>query len=229
MNNLRLTLVAVILTVTGTLFAAEFSAEKIHHYAAYVRVTPEVKDYIRELPPEAINQIADQLDFKKDGRGKNMLFFSFTCSKASQLQLKGIEFDEDYIFGKLTSFVRSAIKKGHVRKGSGAMNSLSNFDHPEVIKLAKELEESDDELTRSNAKLLLKKHEQRKSAEEQRIKRGVRPVESDNKNRTNKNQSKNHVESNSDKAKKSQSSSKWLYIVLVIIFTSGVFWYLKRK
>ena len=34
------------LTVTGVLSAAEFSKEKIHHYASYVRATPEIKQYI---------------------------------------------------------------------------------------------------------------------------------------------------------------------------------------
>jgi hypothetical protein len=173
MTIVRCSLPPLLLVLAGMVtLAAEFSVEKIHQYASNVRVSQEAKEYIDGLPPEAIVRIADQLDFSKDGRGKNAFFFSFTCRKASQLQSEGIRFDEDYVFGKLTDFVREAIKKGDVGRGSGAMISLADYDHPKVIELAQELQGSEDEFTRDSATRVLESHARRLRVRERERKAG---------------------------------------------------------
>lgn len=229
MNSLRFILVILVLTTTGILSASEFSVEKIHRYASYVRATPEVKDYIQGLPPEAINQIVDQLNFGGDGRGKNMFFFSFTCSKISQLRSKGIQFDEDYIFGKLTSFVRSAIANGHVGMGGGAMNSLSKYDHPEVLKLAKELQESNHELTQNNAKLLLKKNEQRENGELRRGKQGQRRTPSSEPSPELNNIKYSSAADQKQKDQEKQKKATWLLVLgIAMLFVIFIFFLRKR-
>lgn len=159
---MRILSVILVFSLAPYLLAVEFSVEKIHEYASHVRVSPEAKDYIDALAPETITEIVDQLNFDRDGRGQNTFFFSFSCRKAAQLQQQNVPFDEDYVFSKLTDFVRSALKKGDVGIGGGAMNSLKRFDHPTIIELAKELKESENELTRDNALKLLEHSEKRK-------------------------------------------------------------------
>ena len=94
---------AIAIFAAQALSAADFSADKIRHHSSDTRIGREAREYIRDLPYEAIIQIVDQLDFNKDSRGRNTFIMSFTYMKVKQLEAKGIDYDKDYVFSKSVS------------------------------------------------------------------------------------------------------------------------------
>lgn len=146
-----------------TLFggASEFSTEKIHHYASLMRISVEGKKYLIGLGPEDVERILEQLDFSKDGRGKNMQFFSFTLSKIEQFERTNTDYGRQEVFSKMVSFLRSCMEKGDALTAANAMSSFQRLgiDHPDVIALAQDLRDGDHEFARENAKRFLESQE----------------------------------------------------------------------
>ena len=141
--------------------AAEFSKDKIHHYASLMRIPEEGKMYLRFLGPDDVEQIVDQLDFSKDDRGKNMHFFAFALSKIEQFEGTNIDYGKDEAISRLVEFLRSCMEKGDVDAASDAISSFERLgiDHPDVIALAQDLRDGDHEFARENAKKYLESQE----------------------------------------------------------------------
>lgn len=213
--------------IVGNVYSDEAFIQELDSHILKDRLGKEDKEYICSLSPESLNLIVDELVMDGSRRGRNDAIFSAALIHLRQLEKTGTSYDKKYVFEKLVAFARYSISKDKEFGGS-FMNYFMGLEHPLVLGLANDLLESENEMTRDNAKRLIKRHEEKKRVDAQRRNSKIR----DSREIANPTRNENE-QASSEKRKNTDSKEflfpQWIYIVAVLFFTIFGFLYVRHK
>jgi len=212
----------IFLFLIGKAYADEAFIKELESHIMQGRLQKENKEYLRSLPPEALNLIVDEFIMDGRRRGRNDAIFSAASLHLRQLEKDKTPYDKDYTIGKLVEFARYRIDN---KASAGAfMNYFMGLDHPLVLELAKDILSSGDELAQRNAKLLIQRHEDKKRLEIQRKNRGSRATDRENAGilSHNGNQNSSSAQLASDNTTSSSAPSTWVYGLCGVFLVASI-------
>lgn len=194
------------------------------------RKHPRSREVVSQITPNEIDQVLELLEKAKlvDDHGNTSLWPSTRIigilgNRIREFDRQKLDYDRDKIIGAMIE--KSESSGGKLTNTT--ILAFTDINHKEVIEFARKNRSHDELYTRQNSvKLYESLTNEREKIRKNRAKRPDLP-DQENLKKADRHQSATPKENDSDQGNK--VIPKLVYIVMIVVITTGLFWYLKRK